>query len=98
FHVTGVQTCALPISLEILAKPETPPGFITCTTPAPSPGPLGLTLTGWKGIAKRVADRAVTLFLPPLLHAGSAVRPGGLGGLTSNFSPFGDRKSTRLNS
>jgi len=76
-------------TLEILAKPETPPGFITCTTPAPSPGPLGLTLTGWKGIAKRVADRAVTLFLPPLLHAGSAVRPGGLGGLTSNFSPFG---------
>ena len=89
-RATGGET------IEILARPATPPGFITCAAPPPPGGlssipgdALRYARAGWKPFAKFVAREALALVQPAELHAASLVSPGGLGGLTSNFSPFG---------
>ena len=89
-RATGGET------IEILARPSTLPGFITCAPPPPPGGlssipgdALRYARAGWKPFAKFVAREALALVRPAELHAASLVSPGGLGGLTSNFSPFG---------
>ena len=83
-------------TIEILARPDTRPSFV-CAPPQSSPGGLSsipgdalrYARGGWKPFAKFVAREALALVRPAELHAASLVSPGGLGGLTSNFSPFG---------
>ena len=72
--------------LQILARQDA--GFLSTCGFFPNEGSLRVAPAGRKGFIGWLAQRAIALVRPQPLHAGTLVSPGGLGGLTSNFTDF----------
>ena len=75
-------------TLQILARQDA--GFLTNCSSFGSlgSGTIGSAPADRLGVLARLAQRAVALLRPQPLHAATLVSPGGLGGLTSNFTDF----------
>ena len=74
-------------SLEILARADA--GFLPCNSfVSAGSDALMIAQSGRRSFVGTLAERALALFRPQPLHAATLVLPGGLGGLTSNFTDF----------
>src|SRR5207249_4138749 len=74
-------------SLEILARVDA--GFLPCNSfVSAGSDALMVAQAGRRSFVEKLAERALALFRPQPLHAATLVLPGGLGGLTSNFTDF----------
>ncbi|PYP21357.1 MAG: hypothetical protein DMD55_20355, partial [Gemmatimonadetes bacterium] len=74
-------------SLEILARVDA--GFLPCNSfVSAGSDALMVAQAGRRSFVGKLAERALALFRPQPLHAATLVLPGGLGGLTSNFTDF----------
>ena len=74
-------------SLEILARVDA--GFLPCNSfVSARSDALMVAQAGRRSFVGKLAERALALFRPQPLHAATLVLPGGLGGLTSNFTDF----------
>ncbi len=74
-------------TLQILGREDA--GFLPCNSfVTPGSGLVRAVPAERKGFLGRLAERAVALLRPQPLHAATLLFPGGLGGLTSNFTDF----------
>ena len=64
-------------------------GFLPCNSfVSAGSDALMVAQAGRRSFVGKLAERALALFRPQPLHAATLVLPGGLGGLTSNFTDF----------
>lgn len=81
-----------PETVEIL--PLAPVPFLVCPPPPAGIGSRAnaredLAQTGWRGVRDRILALPFLALAPASLQATTVVNPGGLGGRTGSFSPFG---------
>src|SRR5690606_39891106 len=65
FHVTGVQTCALPISNGILTFFSVSDTTATMVTSEPVPDVVGITKNGFSGLGRLCAPEYFSRSSPP---------------------------------